>query len=87
MKSTDKLTHQEIVNALSTCLHDVMGNDISHRHMPLFINRARAVSSIVTSAHREEIMENRRTIAIAGAKDAELKTTKKLTSKNNVKGN
>lgn len=81
MKSNNNLTHPEIVDALSTCLRDIMSNEISHRHMPLFINRAKAVASIVTSAHREELMENKRTIAIGNTKGAQVVATKKLKPK------
>jgi len=81
MKYNDKLNHSEIVDALTTCLRDIMDNPINHRNMPLLINRAKAVSSIVTSAHREEIMENKRTIAISVTKDAEETVIKKLKRK------
>lgn len=60
MKSKDNLTHQEVMNGLTTCFRELISTEVSHRNMPNIINRGRAVAAIVTSAHREELMEMKR---------------------------
>lgn len=62
MKPKEELTHQEIVNSMSTCLRDIMAVEISHRNMVNLLHRGRAVAALVTAYHREEIMELRRTM-------------------------
>jgi hypothetical protein len=60
MKNKEKLTHQEIMDALSDCFRELIQTDITHRNMPNIINRGKTVSQLVTAMHREQIMEARR---------------------------
>lgn len=61
MKQTNQtLTHSEIMDGLTYCFRELLQHEVSHRNMPNIINRAKAAAAVVTSVHREEIMESRR---------------------------
>lgn len=84
MKNQNELlTHQEIMDGLTTCFRQLIGTEISHRNMPNIINRGKAAAALVTAAHREEVMEGRRLGASSVIKSAEGIIIKKL-GKNNV---
>lgn len=80
------MTHKEKMDALTTCLRSIMNVNIRHKDLPQYIKRGTAVSSIISSSHREEILEMRRqriglTIDITADKEKEIspkKKTKKL---------
>lgn len=63
MKNNEQLSHPEIMTSLSDCFRDLVGNDITNRNMPNYINRGKAAAQLVTAMHREQIMEVRRKIA------------------------
>jgi len=73
-----KLTHGEIMDGLTMCFRELISTEISHRNMPNIINRGKAAAAIVTSAHREELMEGKRQGATIAIKSAEQPTLKKL---------
>lgn len=61
MKHTNQiLTHSEIMDGLTYCFRELLQHEVSHRNMPNIINRAKAAAAVVTSVHREEIMNSRR---------------------------
>lgn len=79
MKST-KLSHIEIMEGLTLCFRELIATEVSHRNMPNIINRGRAVAAIVTSAHREEILEMKRrnvSLRIEAAEKSNIKKLKK----------
>ncbi len=78
MKSQNNLTHQEIMDGLTYCFRELISTEVTHRSMPNIINRGRAVAAIVTSAHREELMDMKRTNASVKLLKAEKPTMKKL---------
>jgi flagellar biosynthesis component FlhA len=51
------------MDGLTYCFRDLLQHEVSHRNMPNIINRAKAAAAVVTSVHREEIMESRRNSA------------------------
>lgn len=77
MKSQDKLTHLEIMGALSDCFRELISTEISNRNMPNIINRGKAASQLVTAMHREQIMESKRwsaqNIILEGQKKKQIK--------------
>jgi hypothetical protein len=77
----DKLTHSEIMEGLTMCFRELISTEVSHRNMPNIINRGKAAAAIVTSAHREELMEMKREGAGLAIKGAEQPTLKKLRQK------
>lgn len=82
MKTADeKLDHQEIMDGLTMCFRELINTEVSHRNMPSIINRGKAVAAVVTAAHREEIMENKRISAIDAIRNSEQPTLKKLKRK------
>ena len=76
-----KLTHAEIMDGLTMCFRELIQTEVSHRNMPNIINRGKAAAAIVTSAHREELMEAKREGAVLYLKGAEKPTLKKLKAK------
>lgn len=78
-----KLTHSEIMEGLTMCFRELIATEVTSRNMPNIINRGRAAAAIVTSAHREELMENKRSSAGLAIKSAEKPTLKKLKPKGN----
>jgi hypothetical protein len=82
MRKTEKLTHAEIMEGLTMCFRELIETEVSHRNMPNIINRGKAAAAIVTSAHREELMEQKRLGATLALKGAEKPTLKKLKPKN-----
>lgn len=78
MKSTNKLTHSEVLEILTDNLRDLNSVEISHRNLPNLINRGKASAAIVTAFHREELMEWKRQGAILTLKSAEKPSLKKL---------
>ena len=82
MKSDNqKLSHAEIMDGLTMCFRELIQTEVSHRNMPNIINRGKAAAAIVTSAHREELMEAKREGATLSIKGAEQPTLKKLKTK------
>lgn len=63
------------------CFRELIQTEVSHRNMPNIINRGKAAAAIVTSAHREELMEAKRDGAGLYIKSAENPTLKKLKAK------
>ncbi len=57
---TQFLTHIEIMDGLTSCYRELMATKIDNLNMPNVIDRGRAAAAIVTSVHREEIMNARR---------------------------
>lgn len=79
MKSqNNNLNHQEIMDGLTQCFRELISTEVTHRNMPTIINRGRAVAAIVTSAHREELMEMKRQNASVKLLKAERPTVAKL---------
>lgn len=60
MKSNENLSHAEIMTALSDCFRDLIKTEVSHRNMPVIINKGKAAAQLVTAMHREQIMEVKR---------------------------
>ena len=82
MKQTNQtLTHSEIMDGLTYCFRELLQHEVSHRNMPNIINRAKAAAAVVTSVHREEIMEARRQSAHQILTKAIEKPLKKLERK------
>lgn len=79
------LTHSEVMEGLTYCFRELLATEISHRNMPNIINRAKASAAVVTSAHREELMEMKRQGGLMALKSAENVSLKKL--KPNTKTN
>jgi hypothetical protein len=77
MKS-EKLTHSEIMDGLTSCFRELIQTEVTHRNMPNIINRGKAVAAIVTASHREELMELKREGASFALKSAEIPSLKKL---------
>jgi len=75
---TNQLSHLEIMESLTYIFREVVSTEISHRNMPNIINRAKAAAAVVTSAHREELMEMKRNGASIVLKSAEKPSLKKL---------
>ena len=69
------------MDGLTMCFRELISTEISHRNMPNIINRGKAAAAIVTSAHREELMEAKRFGASLAIKGAEQPTLKKLKQK------
>lgn len=79
MKNKEELlTHGEIMDGLTMCFRELIQTEVTHRNMPSIINRGKAAAAIVTSAHREELMEAKRQGAMLTLKSAEKPTLKKL---------
>jgi len=76
--NTPHLTHSEIMEGLTMCFRQLIETEIHHRNMPNIINRGKAAAGIVTSAHREELMEAKRNGAILQLKTSEKPSLKKL---------
>lgn len=74
----EKLSHHEIMEGLTMCFRELISTEVSHRNMPNIINRGKAAAAIVTSAHREELMEMKREGASIKLKSAEQPSLKKL---------
>jgi len=79
---TEFLTHGEILGGLTYCYRELLQTEINHRNMPNIINRAKAAAAVVTSVHREEIMNARRESA---SKTINSAVTMQLKEKNKVK--
>lgn len=71
MRTNEKLSHQEIMSALSDCFRELIQTDVTHRSMPNIINRGKAAAQLVSAMHREQIMEARRLAAQEVIIDAE----------------
>lgn len=82
MHTSRKLTHQEIMEGLTMCFRELIETEVHHRNMPNIINRGKAAAAIVTSAHREELMEMKRNGAAMALKSAEKPSLKKLKPNN-----
>lgn len=78
MKTDNLLTHAEIMDGLTMCFRELISTEVHHRNMPNIINRGKAAAAIVTSAHREELMEAKRQGAMLSLKSAEKPSLKKL---------
>lgn len=78
MKTQEFLTHGEIMYGLTMCFRELIQTEVTHRNMPNIINRGKAAAAIVTSSHREELMEAKRQGAMLSLKSAEKPTLKKL---------
>lgn len=81
MKNNEPLNHDEIIEGLTLCFRELVATEVSHRNMPNIINRGKAVAGIVTAAHREEIMENKRRAAEMALDGAEARVIKRLKPK------
>lgn len=83
MKYKEQLSHQEIMDGLTACFRELISTEVSHRNMPNIINRGKAAAAIVTAAHREEIMEAKRTgtgMALQSAQESKVKQLQKKAS-------
>lgn len=59
MKKT-KLTHEEKMNALASCLRDIMKTNIASDNLPIYIKKGTAVASLISADQREQILEERK---------------------------
>lgn len=66
------------MDGLTQCFRELIETDITHRNMPQIINRGRAAAAIVTSVHREELMEMKRQNANLKLIQAEKPTLDKM---------
>jgi hypothetical protein len=83
MKNTNqKLSHYEIMDGLTMCFRELIQTEVTHRNMPNIINRGKAAAALVTAAHREELMEQKRMGAMIALKSAEQPSLKKLKPNN-----
>jgi hypothetical protein len=78
----EKLSHQEIMEGLTMCFRELIQTEVSHRNMPNIINRGKAAAAVVTSCHREELMEAKREGATFALKSAEKPSLNKLKPNN-----
>lgn len=81
MKSSEKLTHKEIMDGLTMCYRELISTEVMDRKMPTIINRGKATAAIVTAMHREQIMEQKRLQAeklLIGSGEKVLKGLKKI---------
>jgi len=76
MKNPEKLTHKEVMTTLSDSLRDLAAMSYGDRNLVMAINKGKALASIVTAIHREEIIESKRNNGLNAIKSAEPKKLK-----------